>query len=366
MRKLNSHKQFLFERDLSMEVDQVVLAEMLLDYYELNEGKALDIIKNSVSKALFGPFSRLSVIDTIRKGNLDIQKEIITKRYDLEDEILDLDGKIEDLRRSGSSRNEISRIQTQIDRKRREYKSFVQMKKEQTNKGMKLLEKTIGKNPRRREYYEAGFLDDKYELAKFEYELAQKKSADPGEVKDLKKDLDDASKKAESFVSKIKSSAQTKTRIKDSELDDISALRKKISAKDASVIVSLREKSKDRASELKSQMTKILQDMKSFMSKSPSYEEVKSSGKVSKGMKDLESKANEVDALENLVKVYSDSIAQKDKSLSSESALTNLFSKINSAIADGNDAGSGITKDVIDMKSDITLKKISNLIKKLD
>ena len=365
MKKLNSHNQFLFERDLSEKVDQVVFAELLLDYYNLNEGKALDTLKNSVSKALFGPFSRLSVIDTIRKGNHEIQKEIIKKEYDMEDDILDIEGKIEQSRKSGTSSNEISRLRSQIERKRKEFRSFVKMKREQSNKGMKLLEKTIGKNPRRKEYYEAGFLDDKYDLAKFEYELAKQKSSDEDSVKKLKKDLESASKKAESFVSKSKDSARTKSSIKDSELEDVSALRKRISISDINVIVSLKEKSKERVDELKSQMSKILNDVKQFMSKSPTYEEVKSSGKISNGIKDLEDKANEVDSLENLVGVYSDVIKSKGKSISNESALTGLFSKINSAIADGNDAGSGITKEIVDMKSDITPKKIGNLIKKL-
>jgi len=365
MNKLNSHKQFLFERDLSEEVDQVVFAGLLLDYYNLNEGKALDTLKNSVSKTLFGPFSRLSVIDTIRKGNLEIQKEIIRKEYDMEDDILDIEGKIEEARKRGSSSNEISRLRSQIERKRKEFRSFVKMKREQVNKGMNLLEKTIGKNPRRKEYYEAGFLDDKYDLAKFEYELAKQKSSDDSSIKKLKNDLDTASKKAESFVSKSKDSARTKSSIKDSELEDVSSLRKRISINDINVIVSLREKSKERVNDLKSQMSKVLNDIKQFMSKSPTYEEVKSSGKISNGVKDLEDKANEVDSLENLMSIYSDVIKSKGKSISNESALTGLFSKINSAIADGNDAGSGITKDVVDMKSDVTLKKIGNLIKKL-
>jgi len=365
MNKLNSHKQFLFERDLSEEVDQVVFTQLLLDYYNLNESKALDALKNSVSKTLFGSFSRLSVIDTIRKGNLEIQKEIIRKEYDMEDDILDIEGKIEQARKSGSSSNEISRLRSQIERKRKEFRSFVKMKKEQMNKGMNLLEKTVGKNPRRKEYYEAGFLDDKYDLAKFEYELAKQKSSDVDSVTKLKNDLESASKKAESFVSKSKDSARTKSSIKDSELEDVSALRKRISINDINVMVSLKEKSKERVSELKSQMSKILNDVKQFMSKSPTYEEVKSSGKISNGIKDLEDKANEVDSLENLVGIYSDVIKSKGKSISNESGLTGLFSKINSAISDGNDAGSGITKEIVDMKSDITLKKIGNLIKKL-
>jgi hypothetical protein len=365
MSRIKSHKQFLVERDLSQEVDQVVLAEMLLEYYNINEGKALDTLKNSVSKALLGPFSRLSVIDTIRKGNLDIQKEIITKQYDVEDEVLDLEGKIDDLRSKGASRNDIARIRTQIERKNKEFRSFVKMKREQMNKGMKLLEKTIGKNPRRKEYYEAGFIDDKYDLAKFEYELAQKKSSDQDSIKKLKSDLETASKKAESFASKTKESSKKEASIKDADLGDLSQIRKNVGSKDLGVVVSLREKSRAKIKDLKSSMSKVLSDIKSFMSKSPSYDEVQKSGKISNGIKDLEESANELDSLENLVSVYSNVISNKGKDLSNESSLTSLFSKINNAINDGNDAGSGITKEVIDLKSDITLKKVGNLIKKL-
>lgn len=365
MSRIKSHSQFLLERDLSQEVDQVILAEMLLEYYNISEGKALDTLKNSVSKALLGPFSRLSVIDTIRKGNLDIQKEIITKEYDLEDEILDLEGKIDELRGKGASRNEIARIRTQIERKNKEFRSFVKMKREQMNKGMKLLEKTIGKNPRRKEYYEAGFIDDKYELAKFEYELAKKKSSDESVVKKLKDDLDATSKKAEAFVSKTKESSKKDASIKDQDLGDLSQIRKNVGTKDLSVVVSLREKSKKKINEIKSQMAKVLSEMKSFMAKSPSYDEVKKSGKISNGIKDLEEKANELDSLENLVSVYGEVISNKGKDLSKESSLTALFSKINNAINDGNDAGSGVTKEVIDLKTDINLKEIGKLLKKL-
>ncbi len=365
MNKIKSHGQFLFERDLSHETDQVILAEMFLEYYKINEGKALDTLKNSVSKALLGSFSRLSIIDNIRKGNLDIQKEIISKGYNTEDQILDLEGKIENLRSMGSSRNEIDRIRTQIERKRKEFQSFVRMKKEQMNKGMKLLEKTVGKNPRRKEYYEAGFIDDKYELAKFEYELAKKKSSDVDEVKKLKSNLESASKKAEEFVFKTKESTKKEAFVNAQNLGDLSQIRKNVGVNDMNVIVSLREKSKERISEIKSEMLKILSVIRSFMAKSPTPDKIKGSEKISKGFKDLYEKSNELDTLENLVSVYGEVASDKEKFLGKESALTNLFSKINNAINDGNDAGSGFTKDVIGLNANITLKSIDNLIKKL-
>lgn len=364
MKRILAHNQFLLERDLSQDVDQVLYAEMLMDYYELNEGKVLDTLKNSAEKTIFGAFSKLSIIDTIRKGNLDIQKDLVKKEYELDDDILDLEEKMETLRRSGGSGNEIKRISNQIDRKKKEFRAFVKLKREQMNKGLKLLEKAVGKKQRRKEYYEAGLMDDKYELAKFEYDYAKKKAETPKDVAKAKDKFDAISKKAEDLIKKAKSTAQEKSKMKSSELGDMASIRKKILNKDVGVINALKERTKEKSTDVRKEMGKILSELKSFLAKAPSYEEVKSSGKISKGIGDLVDKANEVDALDNLYSVYSSAISNK-KSLDSESSLTNLFSKIGSAISDGNDAGSGITKEVLDIKSDVTLKKIGNLIKKL-
>ena len=85
MRKVLTHNNFLIERDLSEKVDELIMSELLSEYYSLNESTALDTLKNVISKGLLGPFSRITVIDTIRKGNLDAQKEIIKRDYDLDD-----------------------------------------------------------------------------------------------------------------------------------------------------------------------------------------------------------------------------------------------------------------------------------------
>ncbi len=365
MRKVLSHDSFLFERDLSGKVDELIIADLLSNYYSLNESTALDTLKNVVSKGLLGPFSRISVIDTIRKGNLDAQKEIIKKEYDLADEILKTKLKIDKIQPGPSNNSQVTSLNSQIESKKKEYASFVKMKKEQMEKGMRLLEKTIGKNERRREYYEAGFLDDKYELAKFEYDLAKKKSKNTEKIDKLQKKMDQASKKVQDFS--IDSPVQTKG-ISKKELGDLSSLKQRISMKDVDAVKDLRSKTNDRIEELKKEMVQTLSKIQDFLKTSPTWEQIKKSATVGLGIKELTKKSNELDSLENLRVIYSDLLSDQgkaQKTLNNETKLTDLMSKINQAILDGNDAKSGTTQDVVGLSSKIDLTKVSKLIKKL-
>jgi hypothetical protein len=365
MRKVLNQDGFLFERDLSERADEFIIIDLLSEYYSVNEGKALDSLKNVLSKGLLGPFSRITVIDTIRKGNLDAQKEIVKKEYDLEDELLKIKVKIESAKSSGDSGSQISMLQSQAERKRKEYSSFVKMKKEQMEKGMRLLEKTIGKKERRKEYYEAGFLDDKYELAKFEYDLAKKRSKKTDKLDKLSKDLEKAAKEVQGFTPTTPKEIKE---IKVKELGDIASLKKRIADKDIETVKLLGSKTKKRIDEVKEEMIDILEKMKEFLMKSPTYEQIKKSGTIGLGLTDLTKKANELDSLENLEKIYKDLLSDKElakKTLTKESSLTDLMSKISSAIIDGNDAKSGITQEIVGLSSDIDTTKLRNLIKKL-
>ena len=356
MKKVLSHSNFLIERDLSEKADELIIADLLSDYYSLNEATALDTLKNVVSKGLLGPFSRVTVIDTIRKGNLDAQKEIIKRNYDLEDELLKLKIKLEDLKKKDAPSSQMSMVQSQSEKKKREYDSFVRMKKEQMERGMRLLDKTIGKNDRRREYYEAGFLDDKYELAKFEYDLAKKKSKKTDKVDKLAKELEAASRKVQQYT--VDEPKKVKE-IKDKELGDVAALKRRISTRDLETIKSLKVKTIERIDDLKTEMIEILTKIKDFLKTSPTWEQMKKSATLGIGLKDLLKKANELDSLQN---VHKD---KAQKVLTSESSLTDLMSKVNSAIIDGNDAKSGFTQEVMELTSKTDLTKARNLIKKL-
>jgi hypothetical protein len=367
MRKVLTHNNFLIERDLSEKVDELIMSELLSEYYSLNESTALDTLKNVLSKGLLGPFSRITVIDTIRKGNLDAQKEIIKRDYDLDDEILKIKMKIDKIAPGPSSNSQISSLHSQVESKKKEYASFVKMKKEQMEKGMRLLEKTIGKNERRREYYEAGFLDDKYELAKYEYELAKLKTKDKEKLEKLQDKLDNAAEKVKDFTDE----APKKVEVRDisvKDLGDIAYLKKKVGSKDVETVRLLKSKTADRVDELKKEMLGSLRKMEKFLETSPTWEQIKKSAVVGLGINELKKRANELDSLRNLQRIYMDLLADKEKAkkdLNQESSLTDLMSKINAAILDGNDSKSGITQEVVDLSTKTELKKVKELITKL-
>lgn len=365
MMKVLNQNSFLFERDLSEKVDELLIVEVLSDYYSINEAGALDSLKNVFSKGLLGSFSKITVIDTIRKGNLDAQKDIVKKEYQLEDELFKIKLQMESLRSKGDSNSQISMLQAQADKKSKEFSTFVKMKKEQMEKGMRLLDKAIDKNERRREYYEAGFLDDKYDLAKFEYDLAKTNSKKSDRIDKLLKDMQNASKNVQGFT--VSQPIQAKE-IKVKDLGDIGFLKKRIADKDIETVKALRSKTRKRIDDLKEEMITILEKMKDFLKKSQNYNQIKKSGNIDSGIKDLTFKANELDALENLEKIYKDLLLDRDqakKTLNKESSLTDLMGKIGSAILDGNDAKSGFTQEIVALSSDIDTDKLKNLIKKL-
>lgn len=367
MRKVLNHSHFLIERDLSEKTDELIVSELFSDYYEINEEKALDTLKNVLSKGLLGPFSRITVIDTIRKGNLDAQKEIIKKEYDLADEILRIKMKIDKIEPGPSKNSQVSSLHSQAESKRKEYASFVKMKKEQMEKGMRLLEKTIGKNERRREYYEAGFLDDKYELAKFEYDLAKTKTKDRKKLEKLQDKVSQSEKKVKDFTETAPERSEISD-IKTKNLGDISYLKKKIALKDVETVKLIHSKTDDQVEDLKKKMLSTLDKMKKFLETSPSWEQIKKSATIGLGINELKKNANELDSLQNLRRIYMDLLSDKEKAkktLDRESSLTDLLSKVNAAILDGNDSNSGITKDVIDLSSKTDLAKVEKLIKKL-
>lgn len=365
MRKILSHRDFISLRDLSEPIGERLAESYYEDYVgnDISEKKALDSFVNNLSKSLLGGLSRINLIDNIRKGDLDIKKEIITKKYDLRDELDALEIK-RNKARSAGSREALIQIENEIDKKKKEYAAFVKMKNAQMNKGSDLMHKVIDGNERRREYYETGLADDEYELTKFEYEMARKSSEDADEIKKLKSKFNDASRKADELITRISARKNKSSSIKDSDLSDIGELKKIIGNKDAGVLMDLRDKTAERSEDLKEKLVKILNDLRKEIS-------LKSGGNMKKIKADLAKAtdiANEIDALENLYVLYSSVGRGKksiDKKLSSTSSLTDIFSKINVAVTDGKDAQSGLTKDVIDISNNPTDSKIKSLTKKL-
>jgi hypothetical protein len=198
IKKVANFEIFLERKDLYGIVSEE-LKEELQDWSELNEASVFDKIKTSLSKTLFGDFSRVGIIDNIRKENLALRKQITEKKYQMEEDLEDLLLKKSEVRKK-SNQSALQSVDSQIDKKKQEFVTFKKTAEAKINKGLDLLEKTIEKNKRRKEYYETGLKEDELILAEFEYDLAKRKSSDASEISKLKTKIQKVQKEADDLI----------------------------------------------------------------------------------------------------------------------------------------------------------------------
>jgi hypothetical protein len=335
MKKILSHRDFLIIRDLTEPLNH---SDVKYINEQLNESSGLDSIKNFLSKNLLGGLSRLNILDDIRKNNLAINKELILAKDKISDDIDFLELKLDKTRGSGE-KSAILQVQNEIERKKKEYSSLVKLRKTQIEKGLKLAEKTIGDNERRKEYFEAGLAEDASELAKFEYDNAKKRSEDAAEIRKLEKRLASAQSKAEELVNRFKAQANKnkELEIDEKDLSNITELKKVIKEKDPETIVKLKKKTQDRAKDLKKELKDYLEDllkkMKHVNSKGVSYKQ----SYFDQDLQKIYGFSEEIDSCDNLIKLYSD-LGNSRKEISSkikdQPSLSELFKKINKAVSD--------------------------------
>lgn len=197
-KNLASFEIFLQRKNFSSPLEESLKKE-ISEWYSVNESSILNSIKNKLSKSIFGDFSRVGVIDNIRKGNLQIKKDVIENNYKINDEVDELRMKRDEVLKIGN-KSAVESIESQITKKKEELNSYSKLAKSKIQKGIDLLEKTIDKNKRRKDYYEAGFKEDEYNLAEFEYELSKKRSLDSSEIKKIKDRVDKAKKEAAEII----------------------------------------------------------------------------------------------------------------------------------------------------------------------
>jgi len=372
MSKIFRFEQYLEERDYFSPVSEDLYSEISdwVTNESINEG-LLDTIKNKLSKNLLGDFSKVSAIDAIRKGNLEIEKDLVLKKYDFNDKLDALELKLAKVTRSGN-RSAILAVQNEIDKKRAEQKAYIKSKKAQIENGLLLLSKAIDKNKRRKEYYEAGKAEDELAFANFEYDIAKKKSSSQKEVDKLKKSLDKAKADAEELIKRFKDSVSVSNdnpvEIESKDLINPDKIKKKLSAKKFSDLIEIKEKTKQNVNKKKEDLVKYLEDLANTIEKhSKAMVNVKSSVLASAEKKSTDL-ANEIDAQINLLNLYNNignSQTEIEKVLKDPSDLKSLFSKISNAIKDSKDDSSGISKEILVVFSDPTAKKLKQAIKKI-
>jgi hypothetical protein len=377
MEKIKGFNQFLDGRDFNSPVEESLSEEIRLwSDSVISESAFTDIIKNKLSKSFLGSFSKVGAIDKIRKANLDIEKELLTKKFEMRDKIDALELKLDEVRKRNNKAAVLS-VENEIDKMKEEYKAFVKNKKAIMDKGMSLLSKSISGNKRLKEYFKAGSAEDEIELSQFEYDLAKKKSSDAGEIENLRKSLENAKKEADDIITRFTSSAastssQTKSTktFKDSELIDISKINSVINSKEGEDILELAKSTyknvKGKKADLKKILSELAVEIENYKKKGLNPQKA-----IDAKEKEATKLANALDASENLVRVYRNLGGDPnsvEKKLSSQAELTKILGKINQAVMDGMDANSGTTSAVIATfggTPNLTSGDVKNIINKI-
>lgn len=377
MEKIKGFNQFLDGKDFNSPVEESLSEEIRLwNDSVISESAFTDIIKNKLSKSFLGSFSKVGAIDKIRKANLDIEKELLTKKFEMRDKIYALELKLDEVRKRNNKAAVLS-VENEIDKMKEEYKAFVKNKKAIMDKGMSLLSKSISGSQRLKEYFKAGLAEDEIELSQFEYDLAKKKSSDAGEIENLRKSLENAKKEADDIITRFTSSAastsfQTKSTktFKDSELIDISKINSVINSKEGEDILELAKSTyknvKGKKADLKKILSELAVEIENYKKKGLNPQKA-----IDAKEKEATKLANALDASENLVRVYRNLGGDPnsvEKKLSSQAELTKILGKINQAIMDGMDANSGTTSEVIATfggTPNLTSGDVKNIINKI-
>lgn len=210
MKVIPSFQEFEKNIDLNEKISPQ-LAESLANWFSedprLNEAKFFDSIKNFLSKTFLGSLSYINIIDKVRGEVLKLEKELVSKNYEYQDEIASLKGDLKDLSAEGNE-SSIAAIRKKLELKSKEYESYKKMTETRIDKALETLKEAIKGNRRRNEYYQAGKAQDEVELAEFEYTLAKRRAASAGSNTSLAKSLSDDLKKKEEEIKKLKEEAE--------------------------------------------------------------------------------------------------------------------------------------------------------------
>lgn len=226
--KLINFDDFESEQHLNSKIDNKII-ESLVDILRddaINESSFFDSIKNKLSKSFLGSLSYINMIDKVRDGVLNIEKEVLTKRYNFFDEIDSLKKQAKEAS-DGGTPELVSKTKETIDIKTKEQNAYEKSSNLRIEKALKTIKDAIKGNNRRREYYEAGKSQDELDLAEFEYSLAKKRSFIKSEdIKKLSDDLKKAKEVAQEQQAKLKAE-QEKEKVKKeaSEKDAIKSIK---------------------------------------------------------------------------------------------------------------------------------------------
>lgn len=376
MRNVPSFDEFLkynslFENASQDLIEEFKFLEKSSRSYEINEGKALDSIKSSLSKFLLGPLSKTGMIDDTRKIMLELEIDLIEQIDNIRDQIDEISDQINSLSRS-SDRDRILALSKDKDLKIKEIEAYTKTQKLKIKRCLDHVKNLIGDSERRREYYEVGRSEDEITIAEMEYRLAKDK-ADRSEIKKYEEKIQKARKEAEEKTEDFNASIKDERELdsdKKTERVDLYSEKKKISSRKGYDILKRKNELEKEISDLKYEILSKLRTLQKKGDKVTSNYINKIRIQLLELSSNLDSKMN----LLNLFNSLGDSEKNITSKISKEDEFTRLSDKINKGIIDGQDANTGTKKEISSIfveldkngKGKIKPEKIKDVIKKIE
>jgi hypothetical protein len=173
----------------------------------------LDDAKNTFSKWFFGSMGKIGKIDKYREAILDAEMENAKKASYLRDQADVLELKA---RTSSLDPAESKSLQVQIENKKSEIDATRKALGLEISDYKRKIEKIIGDNQRRKEYYEAKRSEDLAKLAKHELDIITDRTS-PQRIKEMeqffKEAQEEARKKSEYFLKRMRETGQDRSSI---------------------------------------------------------------------------------------------------------------------------------------------------------
>jgi DNA repair exonuclease SbcCD ATPase subunit len=383
MKNLPSFQEFneydsLFESASSKQVRDLMDLKPINVNISLHEGKALDLIKNNLSKFFLGKYSKLSVIDQARQVLTQLEIDLIEKKNQFEDSIEAIESQIDEIRGSGDKQRLESLIKDKTN-KIKEFESYEKTANLKIKKAKDIVRDVIDGNPRRRKYYEAGRSEDEISIAELQYNMAKNKS-DESELKRYEDKVKKAKKDAEQKVEELKSEMQSKDdenkKSTDETQEKIKLLRidpekekKKITSRKGKDIL-------DRIEELETSIvklrTRLERKLNMIEKRAQSSRPIPESFIENKKLELLSLSAT-IDAQRNLLSIFRKlGKTERDitKKLLSPEIISKVLDQVNKGIDDGQNVNTGLKRIIssifTDPKGKLDPMKIKSAKEKID
>jgi hypothetical protein len=181
-----------------------------------NFTKGSDAILNTLSKSLFGSFSKVGMIDQTIEKIYKMKADLIDQGYAVDKEFDKIDVNLRNLRSNDASSDVIRSARKQKEAKSNELKALERKTSLEIERGMKLLSDIISNNKRRQEYADAALAQAEVNLADYEYRKAKREgnanskrlSEIAKRIEDRKKDLEDQKEDIKKLIDKDNAQAK--------------------------------------------------------------------------------------------------------------------------------------------------------------